>query len=58
MTPFVDESVGACSEGTADFAHSIWKGIMIGSGNFTLRRKEALERVQENDRTLIGYGRF
>ncbi|KAL6941832.1 NADPH dehydrogenase [Hanseniaspora osmophila] len=45
-------------EGTNDFVFSIWKGIVIRAGDYALNNTEALKDVNENDRTLLAYGRF
>ena len=42
---------------TNDFVYSIWKGLVIRSGNLALH-PEAVKDMVKNDRTLIAYGRY
>lgn len=55
--PFLTEGQGEYTEGTNDFAYSIWTGPIIRAGNYALHPELAREHVKDN-RTLIGYGRF
>ncbi|SCU87466.1 LAMI_0D06172g1_1 [Lachancea mirantina] len=56
--PFFKEGEGWYKEGTNEFAYSIWKGPIIRAGNYALDPKAAKADVQNDDRTLIGYGRL
>ena len=40
-----------------DFAYSIWKGLVIRSGNLAIH-PEAVKDMVKDDRTLIAYGRY
>ena len=42
---------------TNDFAYSIWKGLVIRSGNLAIH-PEAVKNMVKDDRTLIAYGRY
>ncbi|CCD23126.1 alkene reductase NDAI_0B00920 [Naumovozyma dairenensis CBS 421] len=55
--PFLKEGEGEYTDGTNDFAYSIWKGPIIRSGNLALHPEIAKDLLQD-DRTLLGYGRF
>lgn len=55
--PFYTEGQGEYTEGTNDFAYSVWKGPIIRAGNLALH-PEVVKKMVEDDRTLIGYGRF
>lgn len=55
--PSLVEGEGEYSEGTNDFAYSIWKGPIIRAGNYALHPEVVREQVKD-PRTLIGYGRF
>ncbi|CCK70347.1 NADPH dehydrogenase KNAG_0E00790 [Huiozyma naganishii CBS 8797] len=55
--PFLTEGEGEYHQGTNDFVYSIWKGPVIRAGNLALHPEE-VKKLVEDDRTLIGYGRF
>ncbi|EDO19585.1 hypothetical protein Kpol_1018p121 [Vanderwaltozyma polyspora DSM 70294] len=55
--PFLTEGEGEYLDGTNDFVYSIWKGPIIRAGNLALH-PEAVKEMVEDDRTLIGYGRY
>ncbi|CCH63010.1 hypothetical protein TBLA_0I03570 [Henningerozyma blattae CBS 6284] len=55
--PFLTEGQGEYVDGTNDFFYSIWKGIIIRSGNLALHPEVAREFMKD-DRTLLGYGRL
>ncbi|CCH59952.1 hypothetical protein TBLA_0C01370 [Henningerozyma blattae CBS 6284] len=55
--PFVDEGVGAYDQGTTEFVFSIWKGIVVRTGNLALHPEVAKEYLK-NKNTLLGYGRY
>ncbi|SCU93785.1 LADA_0G04896g1_1 [Lachancea dasiensis] len=57
-TPRMSEGEGWYKDGTNDFVCSIWKGPLVRAGNYALDPKAALADVQNDDRTLIGYGRL
>ena len=42
---------------TNDFVYSIWKGLVIRSGNLAIH-PEAVKDMVKDDRTLIAYGRY
>ncbi|KAL6950251.1 hypothetical protein ACO0QE_000927 [Hanseniaspora vineae] len=41
-----------------DFVYSIWKGVIIRSGEYALKNKQGLKDVDANNRTMLAYGRF
>ena len=56
--PFFTEGQGEYKDGTNDFVYSILTGPIIRAGNYALHPEIAKEHVNNDDRTLIGYGRF
>ncbi|SCU99487.1 LADA_0H20076g1_1 [Lachancea dasiensis] len=56
--PFFAEGQGWYKEGSNEFVSSIWKGPIIRAGNYAMDPQAALKDVQQDDRTLIGYGRL
>ncbi|CCF59792.1 hypothetical protein KAFR_0I00110 [Kazachstania africana CBS 2517] len=55
--PFSPEGQGVYKNGNNDFAHSIWKGPIIKSGNLALN-SEVVKDMVKDARTLISYGTF
>ena len=57
LDPFLPEGESVYNEGTIDFAYSIWKGVIIRTGNYAIH-PEVVKDVVNDDRTIIGYGRY
>ncbi|CCK72116.1 alkene reductase KNAG_0J00330 [Huiozyma naganishii CBS 8797] len=55
--PLADYDDIADVTGTNDYIYSVWKGVVIRAGNFTLQEAET-KKALENNRSLIAYGRF
>ena len=55
--PFLIEDEGIYTSGTNDFVYSIWKGAIIRAGNLALH-PEGIQKMVEDDRTLVAYGRY
>ncbi|CDH15933.1 probable NADPH dehydrogenase 2 [Zygosaccharomyces bailii ISA1307] len=55
--PFLTEGEGVYTGGSNDFVYSIWKGVVIRAGDLALH-PEVVREMVEDERTLIGYGRY
>ena len=56
--PWLAEGEGEYKEGSNDFAYSIWKGPIIRAGNLALHPDDVKELVNDNNRTLVAFGRY
>ncbi|CCH60829.1 hypothetical protein TBLA_0D03290 [Henningerozyma blattae CBS 6284] len=55
--PWDNEGDGAYNGGTTDYVYSIWKGVVIRTGNLAIHPEIAKEFLKQPN-TLLGYGRY
>ncbi|XBW35255.1 hypothetical protein QEN19_000820 [Hanseniaspora menglaensis] len=56
--PFFTEGEGALESVNNNFAYNHFKGVILRAGNLVLSNDFTKEIVDENDRTLVGLGRY